>query len=504
VKPPLGLDGAEVRTTHGSRVFLAGDRAYKVKKPVALGFLDYSTLERRRALCGEEVVLNRRLAPGRYLGVRALVPDGDRLRLAAEDDPAAVEYAVEMRRYREQDTLAARLSAGSAGVPELAALGRRLAGFHAAVPADATPGAAERAARRMDDTLLALAGLAPDAGARARVARSARTAGALLAASWDELEARGRAGRVRDGHGDLRLEHIVLEHGIEVVDCLEFDPGLRRIDVAEDLAFLVMELHERRRPDLARVLVDAYRRAGGDAGADWLLAAFAAYRAEVRAKVAWLRAAQRSSPAAAAADRDHGTALLALATRLRWAAHAPLVLMVAGLSGSGKTTVADALGVESGYRRLSADVVRKQRAGIAPTRPAPAAAYGDAASRATYHDLGRRARILAPEGVIVDATFRRRADRDAFHAALGTGVPVLHVECRAPAAVLEARIQARAGRPGQVSDAGPEVLRAQLAAPAGYDELPAAGHVPVRTDGVQVATVLAAITDAVDRRTASA
>src|SRR5215218_6598742 len=244
-------------------------------------------------MCQAEVELNRRLAPDIYLGVRSLVPAGAGLRLGEEGDPAASDYAVEMRRYADADTLTARVAAGTAGPAELAAVGERLAAFHA--EANTVDGGAEAVKRELDDNVASLYRLVPD---RPGMVRADRAAGALLAAVWAELDARAAAGLVRDGHGDLRLEHVLLGDRVEVVDCVEFEPALRCIDVADDLAFLVMELHEAGRPALADALVEGYRRGGGDPGSDALLGFFAAYRAEVRAKVALMRAAQLDPPTA--------------------------------------------------------------------------------------------------------------------------------------------------------------------------------------------------------------
>jgi aminoglycoside phosphotransferase family enzyme/predicted kinase len=491
--PPLLLDDdVELHETHISWVFVAGERAYKIKKPVVLPFLDYGTLERRRAMCEAEVELNRRLAPDIYLGVRALVPAPDGVRLAGAADPAAVEYAVEMARYDEADTLARRLAAGTAGGAEIAAVGARLAAFHA--DAAVLAGGAETFKRPSDDNFATLHGAAPD---RRAIARAERSAGAQLAARWDDLDARGAAGRIRDGHGDLRLEHILLGDRIRVVDCVEFDPELRRADVGSDLAFLVMELHEAGRGDLAVDLVAAYRAAGGDPGDDGLLAGFAAYRAEVRAKVALARSTQLDG-GAAHAKRARAERLLRLGTRLRWTAAAPLVVVLAGLSASGKTTIAAVLAEVSGFAHVNSDVVRKRGAGLAPERRAPVELYADAVSRDTYAALGRQAAADAPRGVIVDATFRRRPDRDAFRAALGDAAPVLFVECRAPADVLLGRARARSGG---VSDAGVDVVRAQLRDADPLDEIEPEAHVMVRSDR-SVDAVVGAIADAVDARAA--
>jgi uncharacterized protein len=498
-RPRLLLDGhIEVRETHISWVFLTGDRAYKIKKPVVLPYLDYGTPERRRAMCEAEVALNRRLAPDVYLGVRALVPAYGGLRLADPDRAGAVDYAVEMLRYDERDTLASRLAANAAGTAEIVAVGERLAVFHAAATPVPRADGAEAVKRALDDNFATLHGLAPD---RAAIARLERSAGAFLSAHWDDLDARAASGRVREGHGDLRLEHVLLGEDVQFVDCVEFDPGLRRIDVAADLAFLVMELHESGQREPADVLVQSYRAAGGDVGSDALIAFFAAYRAEVRAKVALERADQLADESGDEARR-HTSRLLALAGRLRWAAATPLVVALAGVSASGKSTVAGSLADASGFALVSSDIVRKSRAGLRPTDRAPERLYSDAVSRATYTELGSLAAAASGRGVIVDATFRRRADRDAFRRGLGDGMPVLFVECRAPATVLESRARARDTDPDRISDAGLQIVRRQLASTEPLDEVPPADHVIVRSDR-PVATIVDAIGGAIDARTAN-
>jgi uncharacterized protein len=283
----MARDPVELRETHISWVLLKGDRAYKLRKPVRLPFLDYGSLERRHRLCREEVRLNRRLAPDVYRGVRALVPDSDGVRLAPEDAHGAIEYLVEMRRYDEDATLARRLDAGTAGADEIAAVGRRIAAFHAGAARPADPERAVAAFEAMlSENFATLRELHADPPL---IDDAERLATAVLAGRRNELLRRARTGLVRDGHGDLRAEHVVLERGIEIVDCVEFDPALREIDVGLDLAFLVMDLL-RRDERLAIALVSAYREAGGDPGDDALVDFFAAQRALIRAKVALVRA----------------------------------------------------------------------------------------------------------------------------------------------------------------------------------------------------------------------
>lgn len=503
-RPDLLLDQESVeavRETHISWVFLTRDRAYKVKKPLVLAYVDYGTPARRLAMCRAEVALNRRLAPDVYLGVRSLIPAPDgRLQLGSENCPDAVDYAVEMRRYPEDATLARRIAAGTAGPVELEAIGARLARFHAEAVCERRPDGAEAVKRPLDDNFATLRSLLREPSERRAVASSERFASAFLASVWGELDRRAADGRIRDGHGDLRLEHVLLERDVEVVDCVEFDDGLRHIDVAADLAFLVMELHEANRPDLAAALVSGYRAAGGDPGSDALLAFLAAYRAQVRAKVALTRAQQLPPDAGPARyETAHAAALLRLADRLQWAARTPLVIVIAGISASGKTTLAGVLASASGFTRISSDVVRKRAAGLAPCDRAPLALYAAEANRATYAELGTLAAQAAPAGAIVDATFRNRADRDAFRTQLGVGIPLLVVECIAPATVLEERARARSAHPDGASDAGPDVVRRQFLTREPLDEIDARDHLPVRSDRPS-GELLDVIGDALDRK----
>ncbi len=529
----------QVRETHISWVYLAGERAYKLKKPLTLPFLDYSTPRRRREACRAEVRLNRRLAPAVYLGVRSLAATPEGLVLAAEDDPRAVEYVVEMRRYDERRTLAATLARGELGPAEVEAVARVLARFHARAPRatdHAHPRAADdvRAPRAADD---ARAPRAADPAPAARIADSARArlvadsararraaattrtralerhvteecqellalleqraevervlalerfAHAFLAAHTRALDARARGGLVREVHGDLRAEHVLLGDGPpEVVDCVEFDRRLRELDVADDLAFLAMDLTAHGGEYHAHALVRAYRAAGGDPGPEWLLAFYAALRALVRAKVELVRAAQL--PRRGAAHGHHSAVardLLALAERLAWRARGPLVLVVCGPPAAGKSHLAQALAAASGLAHLSSDVTRKQLAGLDPASRAPAECYTAQWNARTYEELGRRAALQAGAhgGAVVDATCRHRADRDALARGLGGVAPAVFVECRAPAAVLAARAAARERAAARVSDASLPVVVRESVVWEPLEETPAAAHVTVRSD----------------------
>ena len=402
-----GAGPVAVRETHVSWVLLSGDRAFKLKKPVRFGFVDQSTPERRRACCEAEVAVNRPLAPDVVLGVRPLVEAAGGLRVGEEGDGPALDWVVVMRRFDERQTLASLLDRGRLPAGAIGRIARRIAEFHAqaavAAPADWPDALAATWARNLDE----LQPLVPeDAAVALRCAR--RFGRMFVGRRREELARRAADGLVRDGHGDLRAEHVLLEDGdVTIVDRLEFDPALRRVDVADDLAFLLMDLESLGAREAARELVRAYRAAGGDAGDDALLAFFGAYRALVRAKVELLRARRRQP--------SRASGLLALAERLMWRARGPLVLAISGPPASGKSTLAAELARRSGLPVLSSDAIRKEQLGIRPTRRAPGSAYDPVARSAVYEELGRRAGGEgSADGVIVDATFGEPSLRQAF------------------------------------------------------------------------------------------
>jgi aminoglycoside phosphotransferase family enzyme/predicted kinase len=451
-----------VRETHISVVFLTAERAYKLKKPVVFPFLDYGTAERRRAMCHEEVRLNRRLAPDIYLGVRSVVHGGPHgFELAPDGAPNAVEHVVEMRRYDERDTLAARLA--DADLAPVAAL---LADFHARAGVVSAP--ALTVERRIADNFHELLAIVEEPALRERLLELARFAHAFAATRADMLDARSWDGHVRDGHGDLRADHVLLD-GPAIIDCIEFDPALRAVDVADDLAFLVMDLTARGGERQADELLRAYRVAGGEPGEDALVAFYACYRALVRAKVALL-----------SGDEEKALSRIALAERFAWRARRPLVLVVCGLPAAGKSHLAAALAERSGMPHLSSDVTRKRLAGVAPQEAAPAGAYGAEFSERTYAELGREA---AREGAaVVDATFRHRADRDAFREGFGAAARLRFVECVVPRAELERRAALRDREGGAVSDATAAVVAREAGSWEPLDEVPAADHIVLRAD----------------------
>ena len=475
---PNAPASVEVVESHISWVFLAGDRAFKLRKPVVFPFLDYGTPERRREMCEAEVRLGRRLAPDLYLGVRPVVRSEGGWALGAPGDPGE-EHVVEMRRFDESRTLAALVARGEADAALVRSVARHVAQFHRsaepAPPGSFDAGAVAATVSENFGTLLPYA----DALGPRELAAAHRFAVAFLHARHEQLEDRTTRGFVRDCHGDLRAEHVILEgDSVEVFDPLEFDPALRQIDVSADLAFLVMDLVAAGADDLGTTLISEYESAGGDHGGRPLLFFYAAYRAWVRAKVACLRAGELE-PSERTGPLTEARQLAELARRLAWRARGRLVIVVCGASATGKTTLAERVASVSGVPLLSSDVVRKEIAGLAPKERAPEKDYSEDMNVRTYQELGARA-ADAPDGAIVDATFRRTAHRNAFADALGGRA--LFVECLAPVAVVAERAARRELDPERVSDATAEIAAQQRAEFEPLDEVAADAHLSLRTD----------------------
>ena len=341
------------RETHISWVFLVGDCAYKLKKPVVFPFLDYGTADRRREMCELELKLNRRLASEVYLRVLPVVTADGGFVLGDRDGGEVVDWTLEMRRFREERTLEGLLELGELGPQELTAVARRLARFHSEctlAPRRAwKPSYMREVIDRDLETLWSLATEIEDGWYSRQLAATERFLLAFRAGHYDLLRERGTSGRVRDGHGDLRLEHVVIEEGVQIVDCVEFDADLRYVDVGDDLAFLVMDFVSHGEDDLGWALVDAYREAGGDPGSDSLVAYWAAYRGLIRAKIALLRAAEAETPGERATALDDATHYFEVTRRLRWRARCPLTIVVRDDDAGAAARFAEAMADASGF-----------------------------------------------------------------------------------------------------------------------------------------------------------
>jgi len=469
------VDRIELVETHISWILLTGPYAYKIKKPVNLGFLDFSTLELRHHYCEEELRLNRRLAPQIYLEVVAIT--GTRSRPSLNGWGPVIEYAVKMVQFDPDQQFDRLITRGALATAHVDQLARRIAAFHseAAVAAATTPyGGPEAITAPVKENFHQLRPLpgyiAEEEHLRQLEAWSEQYSHALAPL----FVLRKAQGFVREGHGDLHLANITLIDGEPVVfDCLEFNERLRWIDTMSDVAFLVMDLDAHRRSDLAARLLNGYLEACGDYDGLRLLDYYRVYRSLVRAKVTRLRLAQVASahhgetPDLALSQQLVGYLRLAAGyTRTR-----PRGLIIThGLSGSGKSTIAQLLVEHCGMIRVRSDVERKRLYGLPPEAHSGAAIdrdiYQPAATEHTYSRLAELARTIdaACYPVIVDATFLRRSQREAFRQlAAELRIPFLILSCHAPDAQLRQWIRERGAAGGDVSEADLAVLDRQIA-----------------------------------------
>jgi len=433
----------ELKQTHISYVFIAGDFVYKVKKPVHFPFLNCSMLTQRFLFCCEEVRLNARLSPRVYLGVFAVLKRGDSFVLGpgvTAEHPEAVEYAVKMRRLPEDRMLDVLLAAGQVDSDTIRAIAARIAEFHASAPSNRgwTYGSAAAVWRSVIEDIAQDEVFVGHTLRQFQFATIDAFCRAFITAHWRVLNDRALAGRVREGHGDLRAEHICLlgneKKEIDVIDCVEFSERLRYGDVASEIAFLAMDLDRLGAPGLADKLVEDYAEITGDEELAVFVPFYKCYRAGVRGKVESLRSLEREvGDAERERARQLASSYFALAWRYARGA-APALIVLCGLSGSGKSTVARMLQHRKGFRAINSDRVRKRLASVSPHEHVRtdygANIYSDKFTKITYDAMLAEAEKLLNEGcgAILDATFKTSADRQlALALAARRRVPVLFI-----------------------------------------------------------------------------
>lgn len=479
--PHIDADSVTMHETHISWVFLVGDYAYKIKKSLRTPFLDYSTIEKRKHFCEEELRLDRRYAADLYLGVVPItMVDGKPIVEHAcggggiNSEP--IEYAVKMRRFPEQALLSHRIQSGSLTTDEVFALADRIAQFHQS--------AALLDARFSAKHLGTLDSVYQDASDNLQVlsdavgGHSACTINVLRQWTSEYFDEHRRVfqqricnGFIRECHGDMHLQNIVHWNG-ELVpfDGIEFNDRFRWIDVLSDAAFVAMDFAARGRLDLCRSFINAYLEQTGDHASLAVLRWYLVYRALTRAKIAAMRADQagltdREQQSAQADCQQH----VDLAYRFSLRDEAALWI-THGVSGSGKTTVSEMVVQHRGAIRLRSDIQRKRHFGMSPTdRPTADQLkdlYCDSANLATYARLRRLSRCILRAGypVVIDATFLKQEQRQIFRSlASREGATFGILDCHADVQTLRQRIADRIARDDDASDANLAVLDNQLA-----------------------------------------
>ena len=467
---PHAVTRLRVLETHISWVVLTGRYAYKIKKPVRYDFLDASTLERRHALCTEEVRLNRRLAPDLYLDVVALTREAGELKV--EGNGRALEYAVRMHEFAPELDLSSQLAAGAVALEEMTSLASALAEFHrhAAIAAPDSPfGDVASVRGQMLDNMTVLEEHADATQDMAALRGLDTWLRHSLVHAATLINQRKREGAVRECHGDLHARNIVRWRERWVpFDCIEFNPDLRWIDVVSDVAFLFMDLAAHRRHDLAHAFLSRYLEETGDYQGLRLLPLYAVYRALVRAKIDAI-AARAVSPESAQALRAREAQRVRVAAALM-DQRQPALLITHGLTASGKSWLGERLVATIDAVRIRADLERKRLAGMGPLETSHSGVGEKLYAAGVTDRVYERLRDCAESGlaagfnVIVDASFLRAAQRERFRGlAAERHVPFLILSCQADAATLRARLETRAHAGRDPSEATRAVLEHQLA-----------------------------------------
>jgi len=461
------VSSVELIETHISWLILTDDYVYKIKKPITLDFLDFGDLERRRFYCEEEIRLNQPWAPDIYLDVVPIGLENGQPRFCAAG--TAIEYAVRMRRFGDEMRLDIQLDRGQLSVADMKELGRNIAARHSAarrVEKSQRERAIALAEEFIWDNFVALQDFVEDAELDLLREWTSRELQAVDQILWKRFD----DGYVRDCHGDLHLANLVrLPGGITTFDCIEFNTDLRHIDVVGDIAFLIMDLVARRRHDLAAHFLNRYLECTGDYGGVRLLSLYFVYRCLVRAKVAAIRSQERESDEEREADLVEVRRYCDMARR-QTAKRAPILIVMSGLSGSGKTRLSGRLMAAMPAIRIRSDLERKRMHGLREDEQSNSNIESgiytrDASDRIYAHLFGTAEAILqSGHHAILDAAFLHEPERaKAVALAEECQVPCVLIAVDAPVEVLRARVKRRALKATDVSEAGPEVLEHQLA-----------------------------------------
>jgi len=462
-------------STHISDLFLTGPFAYKIKKPVDLKFLDYSTLEKRRYFCEREVVLNRRLAPEIYLAVVPITREGENFHIDGKGEP--VEYAVKMVEFDQEGLLDVMAAQGKLSARHIETMAESVSRFHRSVDrADAfgTPEVVGENVLRNFEQTAKYQGIvvAPE-----RFMKLKEYSERFLTRETSRFLQRIERGAIRVCHGDLHLQNICLDHGrLIIFDCIEFNEALNHIDVMSEVAFLLMDLDHRGLSGLGNRFLNTYLERTQDYDGLSILDFYLVYRACVRAKVAcFLLEDPDITEDEKKAAKERASAYFELAEGYL-TGHRPGLILMAGVSGSGKSTVASDLAQALGGVTVRSDAVRKSIAGLSRNDRGTAGLnrgiYAPEMTERTYDGLLERAGPVIESGrwAILDATFSKKRHREMARARAGNlKVPFGILHCTAPRPVLEARLEKRAAAGTDLSDADIEIMRQQISAFEPFD-----------------------------------
>ncbi|MDX2215919.1 MAG: AAA family ATPase [Oculatellaceae cyanobacterium bins.114] len=460
--------------THVSYVLLTGELAYKVKKPVDFGFLNYSSLEQRQHFCHEELRLNRRGAAELYLQVLPITQDGDQCHLEGEGE--VVEYAVQMRQFPQETLLTSLYDRGELTESLLQELAVAIAQFHSTAEANdyirtfgTIPKIREAFDQNYDQTEAYIGG--PQT--QEQFDKTRTYTDRFFAERQALFSDRVRHNWIRECHGDIHLRNICLWHGkLFLFDCIEFNEPFRFVDVMYDVAYIVMDLEARQRPDLTTVFLNTYVEQTGDWEGLQILPLYVNRQSYVRAKVTSFLLDIPSIPDA---EKQAASETAALYYRLAWQYVQPRqgrLFLMSGLSGSGKTTTARQLAKQVNGIHVRSDAVRKHLGGIPLQQRGDDQLYTPEMTEKTYHRLLDLGITLAKEGytVILDAKYDRQALRqEAIAQAQANNLPIQLIYCSAPLEVLSDRLKQRTG---DIADATADLLPTQYLEPFTETEQP--------------------------------
>lgn len=462
----------ELRQTHISYLFFTPLFVYKIKKPVDFGFLDFSTLDKRLFFCAEEVRLNRRLAPDVYVGVVPVTEKDGKVFMEGAGEP--LEYAVKMKRLDARESLEYVLERGDVTTDIIERVARRIARFHREARTSehiSSFGSVECIRKNIGENFEQTEGFAGQAISKALFDRIKAYNDGFIRANEGLLRRRVEDGFIRDCHGDIHCDHVSISNGIEIIDCIEFNERFRYSDIVADAAFLSMDLDCHNRADLSRVFDSAYFASSGDPEGESLLDFYRCYRAYVRGKVAVFKSVEEEvGPEARMGALIDAKLHFHLAGEYAEGNVKPLLIAVRGLSGTGKSMVANLLAENTAFCTLSSDLIRKELAGLAPSERGAeaygAGIYSKEFTDRTYATLIERAGVIlkARRSVICDATFSKGGYLQmAKEAAREAGAAFHIIECTANDKTIRNRLLKRLEDPGAISDAGVEVYERQKA-----------------------------------------